>query len=137
MSHFKYTTREFHSSAQNALGMEQSRLKSISGRPVKNNANCLTARVGAYALSPLLTIASVKHGGTRQLQELLVDLLSKWLRRVKITHMSGVGGFKRTCNGHFAEFANQLLELDPDSPAQAEALRYRQGIIPDLMLDAA
>ena len=50
--------------------------------------------------------------------------------------MGGVGGFKRTCKELFTEFANQLPELDPNSPAHAAALRYRQGAIPDVMLDA-
>ena len=50
--------------------------------------------------------------------------------------MGGVGGFKRTCQGLFTEFVNQLPELDPNSPAHAADLRYRQGIIPDLMSGA-
>ena len=53
--------------------------------------------------------------------------------------MWGVGGFKRICKGLFTEFTNQLPELDPGSSsinAHFEALRYRLGIIPGLMLDA-
>ena len=50
--------------------------------------------------------------------------------------MGGVGGFKRTCKGLFTEFVNQLPKPDPNGPAHAADLRYRQGIIPDLMLDA-
>ena len=49
--------------------------------------------------------------------------------------MGCVGGFKRTCEGPFTGFANQLPELDPNSPAHATALRFRQGITPDLMID--
>ena len=45
--------------------------------------------------------------------DLLLDLLSKWLRRAKIPHMRAVGGFKRICKG-LTEFANQLPELDPN-----------------------
>ena len=51
--------------------------------------------------------------------------------------MMSAGGFKRACKGLFTGFANQLPELDPNSPAHASALRYRQGAIPDLMLDTA
>ena len=80
-------------------------------------------------------MTGVKYDGIRQLHD-LVNLLSKWLRRANISHMGGVGGFKRTCKGLFTEFANQLPELDPNSPAHAADLRYRQGIIPDLMVDA-
>ena len=43
-----YTAQEFHSSAQSALELPQSSRKPISGRPITNNANCPTARVGAY-----------------------------------------------------------------------------------------
>ena len=78
----------------------------------------------------LKTMTGVKYDDIRQLHDLLVNLLSKWLRRAKIQHMGGVGGFKRTCKRFFTEFANQLPELDPTSPAHAAALRLRQGIIP-------
>ena len=50
--------------------------------------------------------------------------------------MGGVGGYKCTCKGPFTEFANRLPELNPDSTSDAEFLRYRQGIITDLMIDA-
>ena len=50
--------------------------------------------------------------------------------------MGSAGGFKRTCKELFAEFANQLPELDPNGPAPAAALRYRQGTTPDLIVDA-
>ena len=83
------------------------------------------------------TLTGVKHDGARRLHDLLVNLLSKWLRRAKITHMGGVGGFKHAFKGLFTKFVNQLTKLDPDYPAHAADLRYRQGIIPDLMLDAA
>ena len=83
----------------------------------------------------LKTETGVKHDGIRRLHDLLVNLLSKWLRRAKITHMGGVGGYKRICKGLFTEFANHLPKLDPKSPTYAEDLRFRQGIIPDLLLD--
>ena len=70
------------------------------------------------------TVTGVKYGGTRQLHDLLVNLLSKWLHRENIPHMGGVGGFKRTCKGLFTEFANQLPKLDPNNPAHAAALRF-------------
>ena len=82
-------------------------------------------------------MTGVKYNGTRQLHDLLVNILSKWLRRAKIQHMGGVGGFKRTCKGLFTGFANQLPELDPNSPAHAADQRYRQGIITDLMAGAS
>ena len=41
-------------------------------------------------------MTGVEYGGIRQLHDLLVNLLSKWLRRAKIPHMGGVGGLKRT-----------------------------------------
>mmetsp|Transcript_15749 Transcript_15749/g.36574 ORF Transcript_15749/g.36574 Transcript_15749/m.36574 type:complete len:98 (-) Transcript_15749:67-360(-) len=50
--------------------------------------------------------------------------------------MGGVGCLKRTCKGLFTEFAKQLPELDPESPAHAGALWYQQGTIADFMLDA-
>ena len=81
-------------------------------------------------------MTGVKFEGIRQLHDLLANLLSKWLRLAKIPHMGGVGGFKSTCKGLFTEFANELPELDPDSPAHAADLRYLQGIIPGHMLDA-
>ena len=43
-----YVAQEFHFSAQIALGLPQSRFKSIAGRPIANDASCPTARVGAY-----------------------------------------------------------------------------------------
>ena len=36
----------------------------------------------------------------------------------------------------FTEFVIQLPKLDPQNPANAADLRYKQGIIFDLMLDA-
>ena len=105
-----------------------------------NNSNCPTALVDPHGHS-LETVTGVKHDGTRRLpgtrrlHDLLVKLLSNLLRRAKIPHMGGVGGFKRTRQGLFTEFLNQLPELDPDNPAHAAALRYRQGVIPGLMLD--
>ena len=84
----------------------------------------------------LKTATGVKHGGIRRLHDLLVYLLSKWLRRANITHMGGVGGFKHTYKGLFTEFVNHFPKLDPNSPAHVADLRYRQGSIPDLMLDA-
>ena len=71
-------------------------------------------------------MTGVKYDGTRQLHDLLVNLLSKWLRLTKIPHMGGVGGYKRTCKGIFTEFANQPLELDPNNLAHAADLRFRQ-----------
>ena len=69
-------------------------------------------------------MTGVKYGG---IYDLFANLLSTWLRRAKIPHMSGVGGFKRTCTGLFAEFSKQLSELDPVSPAHTGALRYQPG----------
>ena len=82
-------------------------------------------------------MTGVKYDGTRQLHDLLVDLLLKWLRRAKIPHMRGFGSFERTCNGLITEFANQLPEPSPENPAHAAALLHRQGIIHDFMLDVA
>ena len=67
----------------------------------------------------LKSVTGVKYGGIRQLHDLLVNLLSKWLRRPKITHTSIVGGFKSTCKGLFTGSVNQLPELDLDIPAHA------------------
>ena len=92
----------------------------------------MSARMAAL----LKTVMGVKYGGTMQLQNLLVNLLLKWLRWAKIPHMGGVGGIKRTCKGLFTEFTKQLPELDPDSAVYTGVLRYRKGIIADLMLDA-
>ena len=82
-------------------------------------------------------ITDVKFDGTRQPHDLLANLLSKWLLRAKVPHTGGVGGFKRAFKGPFTEFANQLPEPDPNNPAHVAALRYRQGIIPGLVLDLA
>ena len=90
-----YTAPESRSSAQNALGLPQSRLKSISGRPMANNAHFQTSRVGAFGYSSK-TATGDKYDGIWQLRDLLANLLSKWLRRANISHMGGVGGFKRT-----------------------------------------
>ena len=57
--------------------------------------------------------------GTRKLHDLLVNLLSKRLRRAKISHMGGAGGFKRTCKELFTEFADKLPELDSGDSAHA------------------
>ena len=54
----------------------------------------------------LRTVTGVKHDGIGQLHDLLVYLLLKWLRRAKILHIGGVGGFKRTCKGFVTGFAN-------------------------------
>ena len=51
--------------------------------------------------------------------------------------MGGIGGLKRTGKGLITEFANQLSELDPGNSANAAAMRYRQGITPDPMPEAA
>ena len=48
MPRCRYTTREFSSSAQNALGLPQSRLKSISGRPITIIDNRPAARADLY-----------------------------------------------------------------------------------------
>ena len=50
-----YTAQEIQSSAHNALGVRQSRPKSILGRPITNNSSCPTARAGAYGHSFLKT----------------------------------------------------------------------------------
>ena len=70
-------------------------------------------------------MTGVKHDGIRRLYDLLVNLLSKLLRRAKIIHMGGVGGYRHTCKGLFAEFINQLPKPDPNNPAYAEDLRFR------------
>ena len=75
-------------------------------------------------------VTSVKYDGTRQFHDLLVNLHSKWLRRAKISHMSGVGGFKRTSKGLFTDFANQLPAPDPNSPAHASDLQFLQASSP-------
>ena len=135
MRHCHFTTQEHHSSVQNALGLPQSRLKFILGRPIMNNSNFRTARVDPYGYSSE-AVAGVKHGGIRRLHDLLVNLLSKWLRRAKITHMGGVGDYKHTCKGLFTEFIDHLPKLDPNSPTYAEDLRFRQNITRDFLLDA-
>ena len=117
MRRCSYTAKEFNSSAQSALGVPQSRLKSILERPIANNANCPTARVGAYGHSLKKNVRGVKYDGVRQLHDLLVNLLSKWLCRAKIPHMSGVGCFKRTCKRLFTGFASQLPMPDLNNPA--------------------
>ena len=63
-----------------------------------------------------------------------MNLGSKWLRLAKIQHICGVGGYKRTCKGLFAEVANRLPKLDPNSPADAGVLQYRRGIAPVIMI---
>ena len=47
----RFTAQEFRSSAQSALGLPQSRLKSISGCQYTDNASCPTARFGPYGHS--------------------------------------------------------------------------------------
>ena len=47
-----------------------------------------------------------------------------------------LGGVKRTCRKLFTEFATQLPELDPGSPAHVKVLGHRDRTIPGLMLDA-
>ena len=54
-----YTEQGFHSSAQNALGLQLSRLTDISGRTFTNNANCPTDRAGEFGCS-LKTATGVK-----------------------------------------------------------------------------
>ena len=75
-------------------------------------------------------VTGVKHDGTRQLHDLPVNMLSEWLRRAYIPQMGGDGSFNRTCKWLFAGVANRIPELDPDSPAHVEVLRYREGMIP-------
>ena len=67
-------------------GLKQCRLTSISGCPITNNANCPTARVDAHGQSSI-TADDSKYGDIRQLQDLPISLLSKWLRRFKNPHM--------------------------------------------------
>ena len=64
--------------------------------PVSPTAHSLNA---CNARGDTKTMPGVKYGGMRQLHDLLANLLSKWLRRAKILHIGGVGGFKRTCKG--------------------------------------
>ena len=75
-------------------------------------------------------MTGIKHSGIRQLHDLLLNLLSKFLRRAKFRHMGGVGGFKRTCKELFTEFVNQLPELDPNSPAHVADLPVPTGHYP-------
>ena len=51
MPRCSYTAQEFYFSAQNALRLPQSRLKSILGRPITNSSNCPTSRVDAHGHS--------------------------------------------------------------------------------------
>ena len=130
----RYATQEFHSSAQNAPGLPQSRLRSISGRLITNNSNCPTARVGAYG-------HSFKTLDGRQIRWHQAAPRPPHQPAFKVAppSLDSSHGRRRRLQAHLqgliTEFANQLEEFDPNSPAHAAALRFRQGIIPDLMID--
>ena len=119
-----YTAQEIHSSAQNALGLPQSHLKSVLGRPITYNNSCPAARVGTFGHH--LSIATgVKYDGTRQLQGLPVNLLSKWLRRAKIPHMADVheGCHKPAKKAD----AGPGTPADETEPAEAGVVTYNSG----------
>ena len=76
MPRCSYAAQEYHSPAQSALGLPQSRLKSVLGRPITNNTSCPTARAGAYGHS-FKPVTGIKYGSIMQLHDLLAYLLSK------------------------------------------------------------
>ena len=82
----------------------------------------------------LQNVTGVKHDGIRRLHDLLLKLLSTWLRRAKIKHVGGVGGFKHTCKGFFTEFANQLPKLDPNTPPMPRTYGTERASSPILFL---
>ena len=69
-----YTAQESRSSTQRTLGLKQSRLAPILGRPITNNANLTTVRVGAHGHN-IKTAIGVKYDGTRQLHNSILDWL--------------------------------------------------------------
>ena len=125
-----FSAAEFRSASQSKLGLPQTRLKSLIGRTITNNANCPLTRVDQYGHS-LKTVKGAQYDGIRRLHDNFVNLFSKLLGRSGIHHMGGVCGFKRTCKNLFSEHLNTLVGMD-----DSEIERFIQGIIPDLMIDA-
>ena len=61
---------------------------------------------------------------------MILSLLSRWSKRARVHHKGGAWGNPRTCKGTFSEQINRLGDNDSDDG------RWRQGFIPDLIVDA-
>ena len=75
-------------------------------------------------------MTGAKYDGIRQLHDSIVNLLSRWLKRARVPHKGGAWGNPQTCKDTFSEQINRLSDNDSDDD------RWRQGIIPDLIIDA-
>jgi hypothetical protein len=125
----RLTAREFRSAVQNKFGVPQSRCLPIAGRPITNHAKNPSLRVDVYGHF-LKTVTGAKYDGIRQLHDSIVNLLSRWLKRARVPHKGGAWGNPQTCKDTFSEQINRLSDNDSDDD------RWRQGIIPDLIVDA-
>ena len=71
---------------------------------------------------------------TRQLHNAFQNTVSKWLCRARIPHKGGAWGKPRSCKDIFSGLLNRLADVEGEGGE--EARRWRQGIIPDLVINA-
>ena len=84
----RFTVREFRSAVQNKFGVPQGHCLPIAGRPTTNHAKNTPLRVGGYGHF-LKTVTGAKYDGIRQLNDSIVNLLSRWLKRAHVPHKGG------------------------------------------------
>ena len=129
----RFTPHDFRSAVQNQFGVAQSCLAAIIGLIITNHVNCPTLHVDKYGYN-LKTVTGTTDDATRQLHNAFQNTVSKWLCRARIPHKGGAWGKPRSCKDIFSGLLNRLADVEGEGGE--EARRWRQGIIPDLVINA-
>jgi hypothetical protein len=108
-------------------------LAAIIGLIITNHVNCPTLHVDKYGYN-LKTVTGTTDDATRQLHNAFQNTVSKWLCRARIPHKGGAWGKPRSCKDIFSGLLNRLADVEGEGGE--EARRWRQGIIPDLVINA-
>ena len=88
------------SDIQDKFGVPQSRCLPIAGRPTTNHAKNTPLRGDVYGYF-LKSVTGAKYGGIRQLHDSIVNLLSRWLKRVHVPHKVARGATPRPAKTPF------------------------------------
>ena len=107
----RFTAREFRSAVQNEFGVPQSRCLPTAGRPTTNRASKTPLRVDVYSHFPKTVTGA---NGIRQLDDSIIYLLSRRLKRAHVVRRGGAGYNPQTYKGTITEQVNPLSDKDSD-----------------------
>ena len=79
-------------------------------------------------------VTGTTDDATKQLHNAFQNTVSKWLCRARTPHKGGAWGKPRSCMDTFSGLLNRLADVEGEGGE--EARRWRQGIIPDLVINA-